>query len=65
MAESQEGQGLNIEQTLGKTEEFVNKNKKSLIQLVNKELKNHLTGATTHLTLLHQTPLRSTELVKH
>jgi len=31
MAESQEGQGLNIEQTLGKTEDFVNKNKKSLM----------------------------------
>ncbi|CAN5636070.1 tetratricopeptide repeat protein [soil metagenome] len=31
MAETQEGQGLNIEQTLGKTEDFVNKNKKSLM----------------------------------
>ena len=31
MAETQEEQGLNIEQTLGKTEEFVNKNKKSLM----------------------------------
>ncbi len=31
MAETQEGQGLNIEETLGKTEDFVNKNKKSLM----------------------------------
>lgn len=31
MAEPQEGQGLNIEQTLGKTEDFINKNKKSLM----------------------------------
>ena len=31
MADTQEGQGLNIEETLGKTEEFVNKNKKSLM----------------------------------
>ena len=29
MAESQEGQGLNIEQTLGKTEEFVTKTRKA------------------------------------
>ena len=31
MAENQEGQGLNIQQTLGKTEDFINKNKKSLM----------------------------------
>jgi tetratricopeptide (TPR) repeat protein len=31
MAETQEGQGLDIEKTLGKTEDFVNKNKKSLM----------------------------------
>ncbi len=31
MADTQEGQGLNIEQTLGKTEDFINKNKKSLM----------------------------------
>jgi tetratricopeptide (TPR) repeat protein len=31
MAETQESQGLNIEETLGKTEDFVNKNKRSLL----------------------------------
>src|SRR5689334_1814744 len=31
MAETQESPGLDIEQTLGKTEEFINKNKKSLM----------------------------------
>jgi len=31
MAETKEDQGINIEATLGKTEEFVNKNKKSLM----------------------------------
>lgn len=31
MAETQGGQGLNIEETLGKTEDFVNKNKRSLM----------------------------------
>src|SRR5437868_6805776 len=31
MAETKEDQGINIEETLGRTEEFVNKNKKSLM----------------------------------
>lgn len=31
MAETQEGQGLDIKETLGKTEEFINKNKRSLL----------------------------------
>jgi hypothetical protein len=31
MAETKEDQGINIEATLGKTEDFVNKNKKSLM----------------------------------
>ncbi len=31
MADTQEGRGLNIEETLGKTEDFINKNKKSLM----------------------------------